>query len=108
LTGTWISLGIGGGACQNGQYGGWPNGGGGSGGPGNYPYSPSGSTNGVTNEGMGGGGGYSTTPGNGGSGVVIIAVPTAKYTGTTTGSPTVTTFNGNTVMRFTGNGTYTA
>jgi hypothetical protein len=28
---------------------------------------------------------------NGGSGVVILRIPTANYSGTTTGSPTVTT-----------------
>jgi hypothetical protein len=35
-------------------------------------------------------------------------VPTANYTGNTTGSPTVTTNGSNTVMKFTSSGTYTA
>jgi hypothetical protein len=46
--------------------------------------------------------------GNGGSGVVILSVPTANYSGTTTGSPTVTTSGSNTILTFTGSGSYTA
>lgn len=61
-------------------------------------------SNGATN--FGGGGGAST--GNGGSGVVILSVPTANYSGTTTGSPTVTTNGANKVIKFTTSGTYTA
>jgi hypothetical protein len=62
----------------------------------------------------GGGGGGGQVAGNvyngaaGGSGVVILSVPTANYTGTVTGSPTVTTSGSNTIIRFTGSGTYTA
>ena len=58
----------------------------------------------------GGGGGTSTDTDNnsGGSGVVILRVPTANYSGTTTGSPTVTTDGDYTVVKFTGTGTYTA
>jgi hypothetical protein len=37
-----------------------------------------------------------------------LAVPTSKYTGTTTGSPTVTTSGGFTIMKFTSSGSYTA
>jgi hypothetical protein len=61
--------------------------------------------------GGGGGGGYGTGPlagGAGGSGVVILSVPTANYTGTTTGSPTVTTSGANTIIKFTASGSYTA
>jgi hypothetical protein len=67
-------------------------------------------TNGGTNLGGGGGGiGYSgSNGGNGGSGVCIISVPTAKYSSTTTGSPTVTTSGLNTIIKFTGSGSYTA
>ena len=46
--------------------------------------------------------------GSGGSGVVILSLPTAKYSGTTTGSPTVTTSGSNTIITFTASGTYTA
>jgi dTDP-4-amino-4,6-dideoxygalactose transaminase len=46
--------------------------------------------------------------GAGGSGVIFVSVPTANYTGTTTGSPTVTTSGANTILKFTGSGSYTA
>jgi len=45
--------------------------------------------------------------GNGSSGVVILRLPTAVYSGTTTGSPTVTTDGTDTIIQFTGSGTYT-
>jgi hypothetical protein len=87
---------------------------GGTGGGGNSP-SDSNGTAGTANLGGGGGGANSTTdatPNNGaagGKGVVILSVPTAKYSSTTTGSPTVTTKNAgaDTVLTFTGSGTYT-
>jgi hypothetical protein len=37
-----------------------------------------------------------------------LAVPTSLYTGTTSGSPTVTTSSGFTIMSFTASGSYTA
>ena len=47
--------------------------------------------------------------GSGGSGVVILSVPDGSYSGATTGSPTVATgVSGQTVMTFTGSGSYTA
>jgi len=52
--------------------------------------------------------GGNTAGGTGSSGVVIIAVPTINYTGTTTGSPTVTTSGANTILKFTSSGSYTA
>ena len=55
-----------------------------------------------------GGGPAGQAGGSGGSGVVIISVPTTNYTGTTTGSPTVTTNGNNTVLTFTASGSYTA
>jgi hypothetical protein len=45
----------------------------------------------------------------GGKGVVILSMPDADYSGTTTGSPTVATgVSGKTVLTFTGTGSYTA
>jgi hypothetical protein len=40
--------------------------------------------------------------------VVILSIPTAKYTGKTTGSPTVTTSGANTILTYTVSGSYTA
>ena len=70
-------------------------------------------TAGTANTGSGGGGGSLTNGGsfnggNGGSGVVILSIPTANYTGTTTGSPTVTTSGSNTILQFNSSGSYTA
>jgi hypothetical protein len=69
----------------------------------------SGATGGV-NTGSGGGGCYfSNCPaGAGGSGLVVLRMPTADYSGTTTGSPTVTTSGTDTILTYTGSGTYTA
>jgi hypothetical protein len=61
-----------------------------------------------TGSGGGGGGGSGNKGANGGSGVIILSVPTANYSGTTTGSPTITTSGANTVIKYTGSGTYTA
>jgi hypothetical protein len=58
--------------------------------------------------GGGGAGGFTVNGGNGGSGRVVIRVPTSAYSGTTTGSPTVTTDGSYTVVKFTSSGTYTA
>jgi hypothetical protein len=71
-------------------------------------------TGGVANTGGGGGGASAISSGvasgAGGSGVVILSVPTANYSGVTTGSPTITTSGANTIIKFaaTGSGTYTA
>ena len=84
---------------------------GGAGGGGNGAGSTAGSA-GTANTGGGGGGGGGSSGGsggyNGGSGVVILSVPTASYSGTTTGSPTVTTSGSNTIVKFTSSGSYTA
>jgi hypothetical protein len=37
-----------------------------------------------------------------------LSVPTSKYSGTTTGSPTVTTSGTNTILQFNASGSYTA
>ena len=59
----------------------------------------------------GGGGGAERSPagagGAGGIGVVILSVPTSRYSGTSTGSPTVTTSGSNTIIKFEGSGSYT-
>jgi hypothetical protein len=71
--------------------------------------SAAGSGNATANTG-GGGGGASVSndnAGNGGSGIVILRMPTSSYTGTTTGSPTVTTSGSDTILQFTASGTYT-
>jgi len=110
ITGSSITYGGGGGG---GVYNGGTPGSGGAGGGGNGSYAAAG-ISGSTNLG-GGGGGTGGTPGSGdknggagGSGVVILSVPTAKYSSTTTGSPTVTTSGSNTIIKFTGDGSYTA
>jgi hypothetical protein len=69
---------------------------------------------GTANTGGGGGGGSWTNNanfttqggGNGGSGVVILRMNTSDYSGTTTGSPTVTTDGSETILTYTGSGTY--
>jgi hypothetical protein len=109
ITGSSITLaGGGGGAGQS--TAGTATGGGGNGG------TISGNTNGTdgtVNTGGGGGGAGAAsqatirTGGTGGSGVVYLSVPTANYSTTTTGSPTVTTNGSNTIMKFTASGSYT-
>jgi len=69
-------------------------------------------TAGAVNTGGGGGGNKenhanSATVG-GGSGIVILKVPTSNYTGITTGSPTVTTIGNYKILKFTSSGSYTA
>tara|TARA_Y100000114_G_C11743794_1_gene320491 strand:- start:521 stop:1762 length:1242 start_codon:yes stop_codon:yes gene_type:complete len=68
--------------------------------------------NGTANTGGGGGSsgennGSAGNGGTGGSGVVILRMPTAQYSGTTTGSPTVTQDGSDTIITFNGDGSYT-
>jgi mucin-19 len=110
ITGSSVTRGGGGGgnALNN------TNGPGGSGGGGSSSNNQSPGSNGgdgTANTGGGGGGTwFISSPvrtGNGGSGVVILRMPTANYSGTTTGSPTVSTSGSNTILTFTASGTYT-
>ena len=71
-------------------------------------------TGGTQNTGSGAGGGSLNNAGNsigaagdGGSGVVILRMPTSNYSGTTTGSPLVSNSGSDTILIFTGSGTYT-
>jgi len=94
-------------------------GGGGLGGSGNDGGGNGGSgsgdgTDGLANTGGGSGGGSdnASASGAGGRGVVILRMADANYSGTTTGSPTIAQNQGagsdETILTFTGDGTYTA
>jgi hypothetical protein len=122
ITGSAVTRAGGGGAGSYGA-GGKSNGGSGGGGNGGHDSSTDTSgqadghgyyypTSGTDNTGSGGGGtagpSNSTTYGRGGSGVVILRVPSTNYTGTTSGSPTVTTVGSDKVMVFNSSGSYTA
>jgi hypothetical protein len=88
---------------------------GGSGGGGNGANASGTATVGTINTGSGGGaeGGGTAGSGNhgvgraGGKGVVILRMPTARYSGTTTGSPTVGTDGTDTILTFNDSGSYT-
>jgi hypothetical protein len=88
---------------------------GGSGGGGNGASFTTLAASGTANTGGGGGGAgdsnaapnFLATSGAGGSGVVILRMATANYSGTTTGSPTVSTSGSDTILVYNGSGTYT-
>ena len=102
ITGSAVTYaGGGGGTSENGTAGSGGTGGGGAGSTGT-------ATAGTANLGGGGGAGRNGGSAAGGSGVVILRVATSDYTGTTSGSPTVTTDGSDTVIKFTASGTYTA
>ena len=112
ITGSDVSYGGGGGAGyavdlnKIGGYGG-PGGGGDGGRTGANDNGSAGTAN--TGGGGGGTGGQnsgSAVSGAGGSGVVILRLQTSEYSGTTTGSPTVTTSGSETILTYTGSGTY--
>jgi hypothetical protein len=108
ITGSSVTYaGGGGGFTQNSphDFGTGGTGGGGNGSGENAPAKNNGTIN------LGGGGGGSrggVGSGNGGKGVVILSLPTAKYSTTITGSPDVSTSGSNTILKFTGSGSYTA
>jgi hypothetical protein len=108
ITGSSVTR-AGGGGGYNQQPGTAGTGGTGGGGNGGSDNPSTAGTNGTANTGGGGGGSSAAVSGNGGKGVVILSMPDAKYSGTTTGSPTVATgVSGKTVLTFTGSGSYTA
>jgi hypothetical protein len=108
ITGSSVTRGGGGGG------GGATGGAGGTGGGGAGGGAETAGTAGTANTGGGGGGGGNNDTGTtrnggaGGSGVVILSMLTTKYSSTTTGSPTVSTSGSNTILTFTGSGSYTA
>jgi len=105
-TATYYAGGGGGSSEETATGGAGGNGGGGASGDNGSPGEAS--TPGTANTGGGGGGANQTqASGAGGSGVVILRVLTDAYSGTSSGSPTVTTDGSHTVIKFTGNGTYT-
>lgn len=104
ITGVSATKGGGGGSGDGGN--------GGTGGGANGANTGGSASPGGVNTGGGGGGesgiDYTKLGSAGGSGVVILSVPTTNYTGTYTGSVVITTNGSNTVMQFNSSGTYTA
>ena len=86
---------------------------GGGGAGGNYLGGATAGTDGTDGTGGGGGGGaadcatQAVIGGVGGDGVVILRMATAKYSGTTTGSPSVDTDGTDTILIFKSSGSYT-
>lgn len=109
ITGSSVTRGGGGGG--NFEFGSPPNGGAGGGGFGGGEGFISTSASANTGGGGGGGSGGGGAPDNngraGGSGVVILRMATSDYSGTTSGSPTVTTSGSDTIITFNASGSYT-
>lgn len=107
-TSVYFSGGGGGGSYSGAAAGAGGSGGGGAGTGTNNTRGTAGTVN--TGGGGGGSGGGGSSPGSaaGGSGCVIISVPTQNYSGITTGSPTVVTNGNQTVLIFKSSGSYTA
>ena len=107
ITGGAVTYAGGGGGAGYAQVGGPAGSGGGGVGGGTGGVAGAGTAN------LGGGGGGAKGNGSkagaaGGSGVVILSIPTHRYSGTSSGSPTVSTSGGNTILKFTSSGAYTA
>jgi hypothetical protein len=81
---------------------------GGNGGGGNGGNNSAGGA-GTVNTGSGGGGGSrpGDAGGTGGSGVVILRMATSDYSGTTSGSPTISTSGSDTILVYNSSGSYT-
>jgi hypothetical protein len=111
ITGSSVTRAGGGGGAtyQGGTAGSGGTGGGGNGGPGGTNGAGG---NGTANTGGGGGAASfnddSGLAGSGGKGVVILSLPIANYSNTTTGSPTVTESGSNKILVFNGSGSYTS
>jgi hypothetical protein len=107
ITGSSITRGGGGGGgdWSGGNYGAGGSGGGGTGGG----TGAENAVSGTANTGGGGGGASSNTPvrASGGSGVVILRMPTANYSGTVTGAETPIVDGSDTILVFNGDGSYT-
>ena len=83
--------------------------GGGAGGAGGGGNATGGGTGGSGSANTGsGGGGAGGTGGAGGSGLVVLRMSSTNYTGTVSGSQSVSTSGGDTIITFTGDGSYTA
>ena len=98
----------GGGSCESG--GTTAQGGMGGGGAGNPSATVNGAVAGTANTGGGAGGNNSSGSGgrSGGSGIVVISYPSIySLAANTTGSPTLTTANGNNIYKFTATGSIT-
>jgi hypothetical protein len=105
ITGSSVTRGGGGGGGGTAGAGTAGTGGSGGGGAGSTNTT---ATTGTANTGGGAGGGADSVAGvSGGSGVVILRMPTANYSGTTTGSPTVTTDGSDKVIVFNASGSIT-
>jgi hypothetical protein len=106
ITGSSVTRAGGGGGGSGDNPSGGSGGAGGGANGGSTGSTPSaGSTN--TGSGGGGGGGSGSAGSAGGSGVVIVSIPTSRYTGTQTNA-TVTTSGANTILTFNSSGSYTA
>jgi hypothetical protein len=109
---TYFAGGGGGGDATSDRSGGGPGTGGLGGGGNGGDYSPATPPeNGIANTGGGGGGDDTNSPNigaNGGSGVIVLRIPTYHYSGTYTGTPSATTSGTDTILIFSGSGTYTA
>ena len=112
ITGSSVTYAGGGGGVIDSAAGTSGTGGTGGGGNGAEATPATSPTAGTANLGGGGGGAYngvnSNNSGAGGKGVVILRMLSTSYSGTTTGSPTVTTDGSYKVVKFTGSGSYTA
>ena len=104
ITGSSVTYAGGGGGCNENSSGG--SGGAGGGGAG----SQGDATAGTANTGGGGGATHEAAQAAGGSGIIVLSMPDANYSGTVSGSPTVAQNVGGagvTTIKFTGTGTYT-